>query len=139
MTSGSASNKAKHIFFLGDGQDDIDTLEILYPDKHFHSVAGNCDFFSRKKGADAVKIEGVTVFLTHGHYMQGTESLVTAAKMHGATVALSGHTHIARTTYFEGVYVMNPGSISRPRDTLRASYGILDIRSNGILTSIARI
>lgn len=130
---------AKHIFFLGDGEDDIDTLSILYPDKIFHSVSGNCDFLSRKKQFDVAVIEGIKIFFTHGHYMRDTSDLVTKAKEFGATVALSGHTHIACTNYIDGVYIMNPGSVSRPRDQFRASFGILDIRSNGILTSIARI
>lgn len=40
-----AQQSARHIFFLGDVTGDIEDLIRLYPDKTFHIVSGNCDFF----------------------------------------------------------------------------------------------
>ena len=48
------------------------------------------------------------------------------------SVALYGHTHVPDVSYCKDVLVMNPGSISRPRQASgRPTYGIVTIGSNG--------
>jgi hypothetical protein len=46
-------------------------------------------------------------------------------------IALFGHTHIYRTDCIDGMYVMNPGSIDRPRGRNPASYGVIEISGEG--------
>ena len=38
-----------------------------------------------------------------------------------------------------GIYIMNPGSASSPRDGKKPSYGIIDITKSGILMNIADV
>lgn len=134
-----AQPDAKNIIFLGDGEKDIEEASYIYNDRNFYVVKGNCDFFSNEKASDVVTINGTRIYFTHGNYMRDVENLVQSAKQGNAQIALYGHTHIAYTNYFDGVYVMNPGSITAPRDQSRGSYGIIDITDGGIITFTVRI
>ena len=134
-----AQPDAKHIIFLGDGEKDIEEASYIYDDRIYHIVKGNCDFLSDRKSSDIVTIGGTKIYFTHGHYMGDVGKLVETAKANGAKIALSGHTHIAYTNYIDGVHVMNPGSITVPRDQSRGSYGVIDITAGGIITFTVRM
>lgn len=134
-----AQPDAKHVIFLGDGQNDIEEASYIYDDRIYHIVKGNCDYFSDEKTSDTITINGVKIFFTHGNFMRDVENLVQSAKRENAKIALYGHTHIAYTNYIDGVYVMNPGSITKPRDQMRGSYGIIDITDGGIITFTVRM
>ena len=51
-----------------------------------------------------------------------------AAKAAGADIAVYGHTHVADEVPGD-VYVLNPGSVSRPRDEARPSFMIVDLEA----------
>ena len=128
----------KEIFFLGDCVKDIEGLKDSFADRVFHIVSGNCDPFSTALSSDICAIGGIKIFYTHGHRFfvkGGYNSLIEAARLRGCTLAICGHTHIPYTTYDNGVYLVNPGSVSLPRDG-KASYAIADIVESGISVSI---
>ncbi len=130
--------QARDVFFLGD--DCADLKEILpdYPDRVFHCVAGNCDFFPTAPLFDEVKIGSERIFYTHGHCFgvkEGTGRLLAEAKKRGCRIALFGHTHIPLLSYEDGVYLVNPGSLSRPRNSEK-TFAVLDFLSGSILPSI---
>ncbi len=60
------------------------------------------------------------------------------AKREKADIVLFGHTHVAKTEYAEGVYFVNPGSPSCPREG-RPSYAVIDIEENGIMPFIVEV
>lgn len=130
---------AHHVIYCGDGVEKMEELSFLYPEFSFHLVSGNCDFSSMYPIESTVNIDGFIVYFTHGHQLHDQDDLLKQALMHHASVAVCGHTHVAFHDYREGVHLVNPGSIARPRDESRPSYAILDLRSNGILVSIARV
>lgn len=134
-----AQPDAKNIIFLGDGASEIEEASYIYDDRIFHIVRGNCDFLSSESSSKTVTINGTKIFFTHGQYMRDVGNLVKAAKQENAKIALCGHTHIAYTNYIDGVYVMNPGSITMPRDLSRGSYGVIDIVDGGIITFVVRM
>ena len=134
-----AQPEAKNIIFLGDGAREIEEASYIYTDRIFHIVSGNCDFASMEPSRKIVTVNGTRIFFTHGHYMQNTENLVKTARLEGAKIALYGHTHIAYTGYFDGIHVMNPGSLTRPRDFSSGSYGVIDITDGGIMTFTVRM
>lgn len=73
--------------------------------------------------ADYALIEygGRMIFATHGH-------LFNAQKMpplKDGDILIHGHTHIPQSAKQEGVYVLNPGSVSIPKSDSRHSYMIL--------------
>lgn len=126
---------------LGDGEREFESVQDLYPDRRYLWVAGNCDFGSGTATSDLVKLCGKNVLLTHGHtyyVKQSLSELKNAARICQASVVLYGHTHVAHTEYDNGLYVMNPGSLSVPRRG-NASYGILDITSQGIMTNLVEV
>lgn len=121
---------------LGDGEREVDDLLALYPNLPLKAVRGNCDFASMLPETETVFAGDVKIFMCHGHTLHvnaGLAPLVSQARNNGCRIALYGHTHRGDTHYDEGIYVMNPGSPSQPRDG-RASYGIIDITPSGIMT-----
>ncbi len=137
----SSQPQARHIFFLGDNTADIEDFIFLYPDLIFHIVSGNCDYFSNYPTIDMENIDGRKILFTHGHTLSvkhSTKRLFELAKQRGCDIALFGHTHTSQILYEDGLYLVNPGSISCPRDS-RASYAVIDITENGIMPIIINV
>lgn len=133
--------KARMIIHLGDGCEDISGAEMSSPNKVIHRVKGNGDFASKLPITGTDMVEGKTIFFTHGHYYNvkyGLYEGITAARDHKADIFLYGHTHVAQTYYEDGLYIMNPGSISHSMSG-RCSYGIIDITSAGVVCNIIDI
>lgn len=134
-------SSAKHIFFLGDVVRDIEDLTYEYTDRTFHIVSGNCDYNSFYPVSDIAKIGDTGIFYTHGHpfsVKSSTERLAQAARERSCKIALYGHTHVSHISYENGVYIVNPGSVSRPRDGTAPSYAVIDIEENGIMPIIIK-
>ena len=137
----AAQPDAKHVFFLGDCTADIEDFNFIYPDKNFHIVCGNCDFYSTFKSVDIEVINSVRIFYTHGHNYSVKSSyqhLLKTAKENSCQIALFGHTHIPKTIYEDGIHLVNPGSCSKPREG-KASYAVIDITDKGIMPIIIEI
>ena len=123
---------------LGDGEADFEAVQEIHPEHRYHHVSGNCDYDSTTPTYDILCLCKKIIFLTHGHryaVKYGLEELKRAARRQGADVVLYGHTHMAHTEYDDGLYVMNPGSLTLPRER-GSSYGILDITPAGIVLGI---
>lgn len=132
---------ARHIFFLGDLTADAENLMYLYPQKELHAVSGNCDIFSPYPCEAIAEVAGHRIFYAHGHTLgvkYGTERLLRAAAENECDIVLYGHTHISKTVYENGIYLVNPGSCARPREGAR-SYAVIDIENNGIMPFIVRL
>ena len=142
------------VLFLGDGVREILILREHFPEIPIHAVYGNHDagdfspygIFSEL----LVPAGDKTLYLCHGKdecTKNGRENLISIAKKKGADIALYGHLHIAREEYFppdendptdRPMWAFNPGSIARPKDG-DPSFGILELRDNGVLFSIGRL
>ncbi len=137
----SAQKEADHIFFLGDNVTDIEDFPILYPEKKFHIISGNCDSFSPLPSTGLEAINGVNIFYTHGHTLgvkYSLEHLKEHALLRNCKIALYGHTHISNILYEDGLYIVNPGSCSRPRDSA-PSYAVIDIENGRIFPFTVKI
>ncbi|MBQ9359798.1 MAG: metallophosphoesterase [Lachnospiraceae bacterium] len=80
-------------------------------------VKGNNDFFSNLPPELELDIEGFHVFITHGHgygVSMGIERLIEEALSRKADIVMYGHTHRPMIRN-EGLWVINPGSLSYPR------------------------
>ena len=125
------------IIHLGDIERDVRWLEQNYSQYPLYAVLGNNDFFGGRPNEAVVELEGVRLYLCHGHtrsVRRGHESLIIAAKSRDCTVALYGHTHVPVDTSEEGIKIFNPGSCSLPRNGL-PTFGILEIE-NGKCQSV---
>ena len=98
-------------------------------------VSGNNDFFSDLEKEKEITIGKYKVLLTHGHYYGvslGTEQLKKEAKARGIDIAMFGHTHRPVIDAANDLVVLNPGSLSYPRqDDRRPSYVIMDLDDQG--------
>ena len=126
---------ADAVIFLGDGMRDFEAMRALFPEMAFYAVRGNCDFGSDAPVKMVLDLGGARIFCTHGHAYNvkyGLYSAVCAAREEKANLLLFGHTHEPLETYDDGLYILNPGSVS----TYPASYGIVELSSAGIVTNI---
>lgn len=124
---------------LGDGEHELDLMRSEYPSLDIRHVAGNCDYGSMSPNFDVITAGSAKILITHGHIFgikYGIERLCQEADKQGCNVALFGHTHCRFQSYEYGIYLMNPGSCSCPRDFNKPSYGFVDITPAGIVTNI---
>lgn len=98
-------------------------------------VRGNCDWFSDLDREMTLALGKYTVFLTHGHlyYVSVDRNfIVEEARARGYDVVMFGHTHVPLLEYHGDVTLLNPGSLSFPRqDGRRPSYAMMEIDREG--------
>ncbi len=98
-------------------------------------IAGNNDLFSYLPKEKELKIGKYKVWLTHGHtyyVSMSIERLRDAARARGVDIVMFGHTHRPYLDVEQKPMVLNPGSLSYPRQEGRkASYIIMEIDRSG--------
>lgn len=119
---------------LGDLEGSEDYLEEIAPCP-VEIVAGNNDFFSGLPRERIIRLGTHNVFIVHGHNYCvnfGYDRLRAAALQKGCDYAFFGHIHRPVCDTSESVTVINPGSISMPRQAdRRPTYVLLDVDKNG--------
>lgn len=133
---------ADWIIHLGDGEHELDNFLLSHQKlapKIIH-VAGNCDFCSLSSNVVTLPVMEHKILATHGHLYGVSGSLdriKSLAVENGCDIILFGHTHARFQTFEDGLYILNPGSASIPRDGNKPSFGHIDISPAGIVTNIA--
>lgn len=98
-------------------------------------VKGNMDSLSDLKEEIMIQADGHMILMLHGHHMclsSGKEKLYKKAVDSKADIVLFGHTHQPALEKYEGITLMNPGSISFPRPLGKTpSYGIIELDKSG--------
>lgn len=140
---------------LGDNHRDSDVLEAIlrnHPQakafihtgdsemlpeamKSFQGVSGNCDNYGLYPMERVVDVEGIRVYIEHGHnlpYGDRVNALVEKAKARSCSVACMGHTHVFIDKVVDGVQVINPGSLHYNRDGTPQSYAQVIIKEGNI-------
>jgi len=96
-----------------------------------HIVMGNNDFFSDLPREEEFVVAGYKVWVTHGHnyYVTlGNETLKEIALQRGADIVMYGHTHKPVIEQGADITLINPGSLTYPRQNGRKpSYIIMEI------------
>ena len=97
-----------------------------------HIVAGNNDFFTDLPREDEFILKGKRFWLTHGHsyYVSaGEDRIKKEARRRGVDVVVYGHTHRPSVSIEDDLLIMNPGSLSHPRQKgRRPSYIVMELR-----------
>jgi len=130
------------ILFLGDCLEDFEDFTYIYPDKQFIPVLGNCDFNDRAPIVRVVEVDGIKIFMSHGHrygVKLGHEKIIYEAEKHSANICLYGHSHMPHNVVVKGIHLMNPGSISEPRGVDYPSYGIIEIVDGAVDLRIVEV
>lgn len=116
---------------LPDGYEPKKVIELLNSIKNdIIAVRGNCeaevdsmvlDFPCMSDYAIVMTENKKYMYLTHGHIYNPDK----LPPIKDGSIFLYGHTHIKVLQKSNNIYVMNPGSISIPKDGI-ASYGVYD-------------
>lgn len=122
---------------LGDVEGGEEYLEAMM-ECETHMVRGNNDFFSYLPREEEFYIGKYRAFITHGHgyYVSlNPEQIKAEARARQADLVMFGHTHRPYLEQNKDITILNPGSVSFPRqDGRKASYMILEMDEKGKLS-----
>lgn len=100
-----------------------------------HMIAGNNDYDIALPDTDSFMIADKKVFITHGHRFyvgSGVERLREYALNNGYDIVMYGHTHVPFLEVGEDVTILNPGSISYPRqDGRQHTFMLIEVDKEG--------
>lgn len=121
------------LMHLGDFEGGEESIRAM-ADCPVEFVSGNNDFFTGIPKEKIIKIENYSIMMTHGHRYSVAYSLnflLEEAKRNYVDVVMYGHTHIPNIEKHNGIWFINPGSISLPRQDGRPTFIIMDIDDKG--------
>ncbi len=124
------------LIHLGDAEGSEYAIQSWVEDScRLEMVRGNNDFFSSLEPEIQLELGGHRILLTHGHYYNvslGVENLYREALDRKCDIAMFGHTHRPFLETRREVTILNPGSLSYPRqEGRRPSYMILEMDESG--------
>lgn len=124
------------LIHLGDAEgSEGKILEWVNEGCRLEMVLGNNDFFSMLDREKEIKVGRYRILLTHGHLYNvslGVEQLKDEALDRGCDIVMFGHTHRPHLEQGANLTVLNPGSLSFPRqDGRKPSYMIMEIDDKG--------
>ena len=122
------------LIHLGDIEGSEEYIEVI-AECPCEMVAGNNDFFSSLPRELETEIDGYRALLTHGHYYYvslGTETLMAEGVSREKDIVMFGHTHRPYLEINDNLVILNPGSLSYPRqDGKKSTYIIMETDENG--------
>lgn len=113
------------VFHCGDSELNSQHISL----QSAYVVRGNCDMDSSFPVEVLTVINGVKVFMTHGHLFQVNSTMMPLsyrAQEVGADIVLFGHTHFLGAELVNQSLFVNPGSLSLPRGRSEKSYTIIE-------------
>ena len=117
------------ILHLGDHHTDCREIREMFPNIPLRAVKGNCDRAGELE-TDEFICEYLRIMMVHGHRFNvkySLDAIITNALYKEVDILLYGHTHIAQAGKFEGIHVINPGSIG-----YNGSYCVLQIENGKV-------
>lgn len=121
------------------GYDPVAVANLLNARKHqLLAVRGNCDSevdqmmleFPILSDFSELHLPDLRFFLTHGHRWNATQLPPCAP----GTILTHGHTHVPEIRTLEnGITIINPGSISLPKNQMPPTFGLLNNNTFSIL------
>ena len=123
-----------HLIHLGDVVGAEDYIRAM-TDAPVSIVCGNCDYGSDLPYEEIVDLDGYRALLTHGnnYYVGSTlEYLKERARELEVDIVMYGHTHQPYLEQEEDLTILNPGSLSLPRqDGHEPSYILMETDRDG--------
>lgn len=123
---------------LGDFQSDAVALEKDLGVQVI-SVKGNTDGSCSPSDYKILETEYGKILLVHGHMENvkfSLQNLLYRAQELECKGALFGHTHEPFYGEIDGIYLLNPGSLSFPRNSKKAAYAIVNTKKDEFNASI---
>ncbi|MGY4689295.1 metallophosphoesterase family protein [Salibacterium sp. K-3] len=118
------------VFHCGDSELSGDS-EIL---EGVHTVQGNVDRPGEFPEDLAETVEGIRVYVTHGHLYNIKMTYIPLsyrAEEKGARMACFGHSHHPTAFEDQGILFVNPGSLMQPRTRPEQTYAIASLDKSG--------
>lgn len=103
------------------------------------AVKGNCDGCHSRDEHKILETEAGDFFICHGNAFDvsfSQQTLYYNASDKGCIGAVFGHTHRGVFADINGFYMINPGSISKPRDGSSGTFGLLITSDNEVWCKI---
>lgn len=118
---------------LGDVERGPEYIKSLV-DCETHIIAGNNDWDLDLPTEETFMMGKYKVLITHGHrFYSSVPRMEEYALKNGYDIVMYGHTHVPLIHQGENVTILNPGSISYPRQEGRKqTYLLIDIDTCGI-------
>ena len=122
------------LIHLGDAEGNEDYIEQI-AGCPLEIVSGNNDFFSDLPRELEMTIGKYQVMLTHGHYYNvslGIENILQEGREREMDIVMFGHTHRPVLNVKDDIVILNPGSISYPRqEGKKPTYMIMELGEDG--------
>lgn len=116
---------------LGDGAYEYFKIKSTYKNIPIVMVKGNCDSFCLPFYR-TFNFDGIKMYACHGDRFfvkDGLEKYIEFGKKYGYNIIAYGHTHKRFIQKDENLCIINPGSLSLPRN-FGPSYSIITIKEN---------
>ena len=94
----------------GNCDGEVDDMVLDFPVLAEYAIISDCS------------LGGNIIFATHGHHFNASK----LPKLKNGDVLLHGHTHIPTFENVTGIFVVNPGSVSIPKENSDHSYMIFE-------------
>ena len=131
------------VIHLGDYFRDAQKLSSLFPEIPIEYIYGNSDFMIGDVPAEKIlEYKGKKIFITHGHKYSvkwDYEKLYKKAEEMEVDLLLFGHTHVADLVKRDNYTIVNPGSISDPRENSGESYAIIELDEQKVASKLVYI
>ncbi|PKM40406.1 MAG: metallophosphoesterase [Firmicutes bacterium HGW-Firmicutes-9] len=119
--------KVDLLFHLGDFAIDAERIAHELGDVPFFSVKGNNDAGSVYPRVRIERVEDVWIMLLHGDGYHTLYQLIDKARENRCSAVLFGHTHVPLLQADGELLVINPGSMSLPRQGSKPSCAVLEV------------
>ncbi|NLD26236.1 MAG: YfcE family phosphodiesterase [Acholeplasmataceae bacterium] len=130
-----ASRYPQADLFLDAGDSECREDEIL----PFLSVRGNRDYLIENRYR-IEEMNGCRIFLYHGdRSILSKEFLCSVARNNNCQIIIHGHTHVPFYTCYQGIHILNPGSVTFPRSRQGATYALLTIDEAGVKVEFQKV
>jgi len=120
------------IIHCGDGAPDTEQLIKNFKGE-VYAVRGNCDISRRYPKEMIIDVLGVKIFITHGdlyNVKYEYNTIFFKGKELGADIITFGHSHKAIIDEYNGITLINPGSVSLPYDRNNKTIAFIEIKDN---------
>lgn len=127
--------QADSLFFLGDTVEDAPKIANRL-NTGYVAVRGNCDYRFDISTERIVTWHKHRILLVHGHLFSSPLALFYKAKAENCSVVCFGHTHVPCMESKDGILLLNPGSLSRPRSADGPSCAVLTVTEERVSAEV---
>ena len=124
--------KVDMLFHLGDFAIDAEHVAAALGDVPYFAVKGNNDSGSVYPRLRIERVEDVWIMLVHGDGYHTLYQMIDKARENHCSAVLFGHTHVPLLQADGEILIVNPGSISLPRQGSKPSCALLEVDGKDI-------